>query len=318
MMNQADIETFLMLVKTQNITKTAENLFVSQPTVSHRLKSLEEELHVPLMVRRKGYKKVELTPKGEEFALIADRWLALLQETQALQNQDDDLNLRIGCTNTLNSTIFIELYRQITNNPDLHMRLNIETHYSYQLYEYLENHAIDLGFVYHHLHFKNIIAEPILKEKMYIVQENSTALRKTRLRVEEMDPKKEVSFIWEANYQIWHDQMISKGKGVYLEVDEYDLLSEFLKDKGHWAIAPLSVVERLIRQQPIYVSEIVDARKPPERITYMIINKDLSETRTKAVTVFRRQMDVYFEKRGLKTDHPHDDLLGEHKGVCEF
>ena len=50
-MNQADIETFLMLVKTQSITKTAENLFVSQPTVSHRLKLLEEELGVSLMIR---------------------------------------------------------------------------------------------------------------------------------------------------------------------------------------------------------------------------------------------------------------------------
>ena len=64
-MNQADIETFLMLVKTRNITKTAESLYVSQPTVSHRLKLLEEELGVPLLIRKKGYKKVELTPKGE-------------------------------------------------------------------------------------------------------------------------------------------------------------------------------------------------------------------------------------------------------------
>ena len=42
-MNLAEIETFLMAVETKNITKTAENLFLSQPTVSHRLKALEEE-----------------------------------------------------------------------------------------------------------------------------------------------------------------------------------------------------------------------------------------------------------------------------------
>ena len=35
-MNLSEIETFLMIVKTKNITKTAENLFLSQPTVSHR------------------------------------------------------------------------------------------------------------------------------------------------------------------------------------------------------------------------------------------------------------------------------------------
>ena len=51
-MNLADIETFLMIVKTKNITKTAENLFLSQPTVSHRLKLLEEELQVKLVTSR--------------------------------------------------------------------------------------------------------------------------------------------------------------------------------------------------------------------------------------------------------------------------
>ena len=53
-MNLADIETFLMIVKTKNITKTADNLFLSQPTVSHRLKLLEEELKVKLITRKKG------------------------------------------------------------------------------------------------------------------------------------------------------------------------------------------------------------------------------------------------------------------------
>ena len=52
-MSLAEIETFLMIVETKNITKTAENLFVSQPTVSHRLKLLEEELGVQLITRKK-------------------------------------------------------------------------------------------------------------------------------------------------------------------------------------------------------------------------------------------------------------------------
>ena len=66
-MNFSEIETFLMIVQTKNITKTSENLYLSQPTVSHRLKSLEDELNTKLVVRKKGHKTIELTPKGEEF-----------------------------------------------------------------------------------------------------------------------------------------------------------------------------------------------------------------------------------------------------------
>ncbi len=62
-MNLAEIETFLTIVNTKSITKTADLLFLSQPTVSHRLTTLENELGFSLVIRNKGH-KVELTPKG--------------------------------------------------------------------------------------------------------------------------------------------------------------------------------------------------------------------------------------------------------------
>ena len=40
-MDLADIEMFLSIVSTKSISKTADALFLSQPTVSHRLKLLE-------------------------------------------------------------------------------------------------------------------------------------------------------------------------------------------------------------------------------------------------------------------------------------
>ena len=57
-MNLAEIETFLTIVNTKSITRTADLLFLSQPTVSHRLTSLENELGFPLVIRQKGHKQV--------------------------------------------------------------------------------------------------------------------------------------------------------------------------------------------------------------------------------------------------------------------
>lgn len=298
-MNQADIETFLTLVKTRNITKTAESLFVSQPTVSHRLKLLEEELGVPLLIRKKGYKKVELTPKGEEFVPIAQRWLSLMKETMLLKNTGEEMYLSVASTDTLNSCIFKDLYRSILKDAQLDLKLNISTHYSYEIYELLEKHTVDVGFVYHHLHYKNIISEPVLREKMYVVQEWNGAIRKNKINVDELDPKKEVAFLWENNYQIWHDQVISKGNMNCLEVDIYSLFSEFLKDEGRWAIAPVTVVNRLQREQKVFVSEIVSRIKPPERITYILRHKDLSEAKTRALDIFEQRIHQYFEECGL-------------------
>ena len=298
-MNQADIETFLMLVKTRNITKTAENLYVSQPTVSHRLKLLEEELGVPLLIRKKGYKKVELTPKGEEFIVIAQRWLSLMKETMLLKTAGEEMYLSVASTDTLNSCILKDLYRSILHDTNLNLKLNISTHYSYEIYELLERHTVDVGFVYHHLHYKNIISEPVLREKMYVVQEWDSAIRKDQINIEELDPDNEVAFVWENNYQIWHEQMISKGKRNSLEVDIYSLFSEFLRDKGRWAIAPVTVVNRLQREQKVFVSEIANKKKPPERITYIIRHKDMNEAKINTLKIFEERINQYFTDSGL-------------------
>lgn len=299
-MNQVDVETYLMLVKTENITKTAQNLFVSQPTVSHRLKLLEDELGVTLLIRKKGHKRLELTPKGEEFVPIAERWLALMDETRMLKSKDDLLYLSIGGTDTLNSTLFKGLYRQILMDKNVPLHLNISTHYSYVLYENVQNYLVDVGFVYHFLHFKNIIAEPVLHEKMYLVQEAGGAVRKKKLYLREMNPDNEVYFTWETNFQTWHEQMVSKGRRVFLEVDTFSLLSEFLKDRGKWTIAPKSVIDELSKIQNIYVSEIADRRQPPERVTYMITRRDTTESRKRAIALFRTQMLNYFQQLGYE------------------
>ncbi|BDF05648.1 LysR family transcriptional regulator [[Clostridium] hylemonae] len=297
-MNLSEIETFLMIVKTKNITKTAENLFLSQPTVSHRLKSLEDELEVKLITRKKGYKQIELTAQGEEFIPIAERWVSIWQEMQRLKDSQEKLNLTVACTDTLNSAILFDLYRDMLDEEEMIMNLHIKTHYSYEVYGLLENHDIDLGFVYHHLHFKNIVAEPVLKEKMYLIQADETRLRKPVIHTDELDLGREIYVSWEANYQIWHDQWVSRGERPRIQVDTFELLFHLLSKEQMWAIAPVSVVERIRSLRPVYVSEIGNQIQPPERITYKIKHKFPNEATLKAVQVFEDRLDGYLREKG--------------------
>ena len=66
-----DIVTFLTIANTHSITAAAKELFISQTTATHRLKSLENELGTTLIYRKRGQRGVELTPKGEAFIPIA-------------------------------------------------------------------------------------------------------------------------------------------------------------------------------------------------------------------------------------------------------
>jgi hypothetical protein len=61
-------------------------------------------------------------------------------------------------------------------------------------------------------------------------------------------------------------------------------------------IAPLSVARYLKQKQNVVISDIADKRKPPERITYMIKHKDLSEAREADVNLIRDQFLEYFSE----------------------
>lgn len=296
-MNLSEIETFLMIVKTKNITKTAENLFLSQPTVSHRLKSLEEELGVKLLTRKKGYKQIELTMQGEEFIPIAERWISVWQEMQALKDNRQKLYLTIGCTDTLNSAMMYDLYRSMLDEEEQIMNLKVKTHYSSEIYQYLENHDIDLGFVHHHLHFKNTVANPILEEKMYIIQSENAAVQREFIHTDELDLSREIFLSWEADYQIWHDQWVTKGVRPRFQVDTFELLFHLLSKENMWAIAPITVAERIQKLRPVTVSEIANKTKPPKRITYMIKHKYPNEATLRSVQVFEERLESYLREK---------------------
>ena len=64
-MNIDKLQTFKTLCETMSFTKTAEELYTSQPNVTKQIKSLEEELGYPLIERT--HKSFTLTEYGKLF-----------------------------------------------------------------------------------------------------------------------------------------------------------------------------------------------------------------------------------------------------------
>lgn len=304
-MNLADIETFLTIVDTKSITKTAELLFLSQPTVSHRLRALENELGFPLIIRKKGHKQVELTPKGTEFITIAERWISLWKETQSLLMNQEQKLLVIGCTDSLSTALLAPLYRQILKD-DHRMDLHIRTHQSSELYNLLNNHDIDIGFVYHHLHYKNIISERIYEEKLYLVQSAAPAVPKPLVHTDELDASRELFLSWDNNFQIWHDRWLAASSRPHIAVDTITLLGRLWQDPINWMIAPESAIIEVSRYRPVYVSRLIN--QPPNRVCYKITHKNPKLTNERAVAQFEEILETYLEKR--KVSIPIGEIFG--------
>lgn len=68
------VETFLAVAEVKNISKASRLLYVSQATVSYRLKQLERQVGADLIARRQGARETSLTDSGRLLPL-AQSWL---------------------------------------------------------------------------------------------------------------------------------------------------------------------------------------------------------------------------------------------------
>ncbi len=79
-MDTLQLKLFLSLSKTLNFTKTANEFYVTQPTVSNYIKALENSIGVTLLKRDSH--SVSLTPEGKEFVGYATQMLSLQMEAE--------------------------------------------------------------------------------------------------------------------------------------------------------------------------------------------------------------------------------------------
>ena len=103
-----------------NISKAAEELHISQPSITAAIKALEEELGVALLHR--GSRAVFPTPDGERFLLRCDAILeeidSLTQEFSELSNKHNTLN--VGMPPMIGSILFPEIFRSFrTKHPEI-------------------------------------------------------------------------------------------------------------------------------------------------------------------------------------------------------
>ena len=71
---------FLTLAREENISRAAEALYITQPTLSRQLAELEEELGVRLFER--GKRKIVLTEDGILLRRRAEEMIALEQKVE--------------------------------------------------------------------------------------------------------------------------------------------------------------------------------------------------------------------------------------------
>ncbi|GAB2570553.1 cidABC operon transcriptional activator CidR [Gracilibacillus alcaliphilus] len=136
---------FIEIIKTGSMTKAAENLFISQPTISKLLRDLEAELGVELFDRHK--RQLMLTDAGKAFLEQAKEIVRLYKN---LPTEMDNLlglrqgHIKIGLPPIMNVNLFIHILGEFHERyPDITFQL--AENGSKRIEESIINDEVDIG-----------------------------------------------------------------------------------------------------------------------------------------------------------------------------
>lgn len=144
-MNNAWLEAFITVYQTESVSKAADLLFVTQPSITNRLQSLETELGTVLFYRSK--RKMTPTQAGVTFypyALrIIEEWHQGSYEVQNLNHSlKGELSIAIFYSGL---RVFSSLFLKFSDlYPDI--KLIIKTTHSEDIAGLVENHIVNVGF----------------------------------------------------------------------------------------------------------------------------------------------------------------------------
>jgi len=168
-MDIRQLRYFLDIAQTEHLTRSAQNLFVTQSTLSHGLRQLEQELGLVLFERLgRGLK---LSQAGSEFRAYASR---ALQELEAGRMAMADLSgLQSGslCVGAIPTFLNTVVPPAVAGFQQAYPKVSVAVHElrAEPLEAALLAGALDLGVAFHPTAHAEIEAEPLFDERLLLV-----------------------------------------------------------------------------------------------------------------------------------------------------
>ncbi|BDZ31762.1 LysR family transcriptional regulator [Lactiplantibacillus sp. WILCCON 0030] len=142
------LATFKAVYETRNFSQAAEQLFISQPTVSSQIKQLETDLQTRLF-NRNGRQEIQPTASGTVLYRQAQKLLEAWDTTKlAVQATSQALptTIRLGASHTTASLILPGLLTQLAPLSD-HFNIEVSLANSADILTQMTQHHLDFGLV---------------------------------------------------------------------------------------------------------------------------------------------------------------------------
>lgn len=270
-MTEIEIEAFLATATTGTISAAAKRLFITQPALSRRIHSLEEQLGYALFIRHKGIRNIELTPEGRAFLPIAERWKELFNESKFL-SQDLGLkqSFKLGVIGSMCTYIMPSTLRSFINkHPEC--QFSIHQHHSPECYQYIDQGMLDLALVAKEQFYKDVDSVPAFKTPFLLISKAELS-KEAMVHPSSLDICGEIRIPWSAEFDMWHDYWFGGKAQSRVNLDMMSALEYFINDTSTWAVVPAYIAKGLKEKYQLQVYELQDP--PPDITMFYLRHKD--------------------------------------------
>ncbi len=198
-MKDSDWEMLYRLYETPNMTKVAEMLYISQPSLTKRVKNIEKEFGVKIINRTS--KGVKFTPEGEYLAKRAGEYMDFIESVkEGLNSYKTELEgiIKVGSPYTYSKFELTDVLFEYSKEHK-NVKFEIINDQSNNLFRMVEENQIELGFICGD--FEGDVNKILVKQnKAYIVSKEPIDLEKLpkmkRIDYKTNDKSKEILDRW--------------------------------------------------------------------------------------------------------------------------
>ncbi len=179
-MELQQLRYIVALSQERNFLRAAKRAHITQPTLSHQIKKLEEEIGTPLFERSSH--GVRLTPAGEKFIPYAISTIDTLERgLSELQEETKNISgkIAIGAIPTISPYLIPDILIKLKKEaPLLSLELYEET--TSTLLESLKAGKIDIGILSLPIHDPGIVSRSVGKEEFLLAVSKKHPLSKKK------------------------------------------------------------------------------------------------------------------------------------------
>jgi DNA-binding transcriptional LysR family regulator len=185
-MNTKQIDYCIELAHTLNFSRAADNMFVSQPTLSYQIRLLEEEIGFPVFER--SGKGAALTPAGAQFVTYLTR---MREEMKRAIEQGQNFSAKYKDDISISLMVHQAVYflpEAIRLLADLHPDVQVTPKFQYEggLESFLKNETdILFSLEEYTQHIPGINVHKLFTSRIYLIATKDDPLAKKNLITEE-------------------------------------------------------------------------------------------------------------------------------------